>query len=293
MEPETTAILTVDFARNTREPARIFRAIGGYLETFALIDEDLLGTIGQTLSAEIILLDVEAGSLRVRLGQILDGVPDDLLAKGEIRPIVGHFLVQAKHAYLRAVGRMDKAQDLGPIVDARAEIVAIANDLGVAGGAEYRAPSTQKIAARLEGLSSAGKDLLDADKVYYTADARTEELDVSVLLDSEALGDLLAARRIENEARMLLKIKRPDFLGKAKWEFRLGSRVITASFAHEDWLDQFRRKEVILRPGDALDARVRAVALYTSDNELIREAHTILEVLSVVPEEPLPRLPGP
>ena len=81
---------------------------------------------------------------------------------------------------------------------------------------------------------------------------------------------------------MLLKVKRPDFLGEAQWDFRHGSNLIKARITDMGWLDEFHARRVVVQPGDALDADVHVFARYTADGELVRATYTVVHVRRVV-----------
>jgi hypothetical protein len=68
---------------------------------------------------------------------------------------------------------------------------------------------------------------------------------------------------------MILVVKRPDFLGDARWEFRHGRLPIEAKILDGGWLADFRNGVAVLKPGDALRAMVRSRVRYGYDGELV------------------------
>jgi hypothetical protein len=84
---------------------------------------------------------------------------------------------------------------------------------------------------------------------------------------------------------MNLIVKRPDYLGTSKWDFRHGKVPISASIADSEWLHQFQSRAVDVRPGDALRCLVSIERSYGFDNELIAETHTITKVNGVLQNE--------
>jgi len=80
----------------------------------------------------------------------------------------------------------------------------------------------------------------------------------------ESLEAVLTARTIENHAELLLKIKKPDYLGDSQWELRHGSRNVPAQIEDAAWLHRFQTRQVNVRPGDAIRGRVRIEVMATT-----------------------------
>jgi len=77
---------------------------------------------------------------------------------------------------------------------------------------------------------------------------------------------------------MILKVKKPDFLGESMWEFRFSDHSIEAKFLDFDWLKRFREGSVVLRPGDAIRALVESEFRYNHEGEVIFASHKIVTV---------------
>jgi hypothetical protein len=81
---------------------------------------------------------------------------------------------------------------------------------------------------------------------------------------------------------MILTVKRPDYLGTSKWDFKLGKRAVSARIEHADFLSEFQHRQQNVRPGDALKCMVAVDMRYGFDNELISETYVVTEVLEVL-----------
>ncbi len=97
-----------------------------------------------------------------------------------------------------------------------------------------------------------------------------------------SIEDLLTAETLSSVSEMFLKIKKPDYLGDSKWEFRHGKSPINAGILDNNWLLRFRNREFALMPGDSLKARVRTEVKYDYDREVSAVNYFITEVLEVV-----------
>ncbi|MGA2296467.1 MAG: hypothetical protein ABSG15_02850 [FCB group bacterium] len=100
--------------------------------------------------------------------------------------------------------------------------------------------------------------------------------------DFAQISDLLAAETIISENDMILKIKKPDYLGDSKWEFRHENKPIPAKMLDESWLSDFHNRKITLKPGDSIRAKVRIEVAYDYDNEVASTNYYILEVIKVI-----------
>jgi len=99
----------------------------------------------------------------------------------------------------------------------------------------------------------------------------------------DSIEKLLTEETITNTSELILKVKKPDYLGESRWEFRHGTSTITAKVLDEQWLKQFQNRQIDIRPGDSLRAKVEISAKYGYDKEVVSVSHTILDVLEVLP----------
>jgi hypothetical protein len=91
---------------------------------------------------------------------------------------------------------------------------------------------------------------------------------------------------------LILKVKKPDYLGESMWDMKHENRTIKAKITDEGWLMDFQRREVDVRPGDALRAKVRMETKYGYDGEVVGIYYTIIEVVEVIgSSSDAPRLP--
>ena len=85
---------------------------------------------------------------------------------------------------------------------------------------------------------------------------------------------------------MILKVKKPDFLGNSMWEFNHEGHPISASILDQGWLADFREHGLGVRPGVALRALVRVEASYDDDSEALPARYAVLKVYEVIPPKP-------
>ena len=69
-----------------------------------------------------------------------------------------------------------------------------------------------------------------------------ENPNLAFSFEAESIEDLLTSEIITSTSEMILKIKKPDYLGDSKWEFRHRRETINARIIDNDWLAQFRNR---------------------------------------------------
>ena len=105
---------------------------------------------------------------------------------------------------------------------------------------------------------------------------------LSLKISPDALRDLLIKERLSNDSELILKVKRPDYLGDSMWDFKLGDHPIQAKIVDRDWLKGFQEREIDVRPGDAIRAIVRQTIYYGYDAEVVYEHHEVLRIMNVI-----------
>lgn len=95
---------------------------------------------------------------------------------------------------------------------------------------------------------------------------------------------LLQARRLVNHsADMIFLVEMPDYQGSGEWRLKHGGTRTTAIAEPGTLLDKFYRRELDIRPGDALRCKVDFETSYGPDHEVLAERYRIVEILEVLP----------
>lgn len=91
---------------------------------------------------------------------------------------------------------------------------------------------------------------------------------------------------------MLLKVKKPDYLGDSMWDFRHGTSVIYASVLDKEWLEKFQSRNLDIRPQDSIRVRMEISHRYDQNGDLIATHYNILKVVDVLfaPDQSQPNM---
>jgi hypothetical protein len=140
----------------------------------------------------------------------------------------------------------------------------------------------------MQAISSSVAFLDKEDKAVYVSNIGQAEFNLNFRLTPEVVEDLVTKSTLPSEGEMILRIKKPDFLGESMWDFRHGNTPIQATIEDKDWLKTYQSRLIDIRPQDAIKALVRTIRKYDYKDELIVEHFTVVKIVNVIsgPEQP-------
>ena len=273
--------LTVEFQKQTENPQRVFRAVAAMIQALQELDRTLCAAVDSQIEPTMMLEDIEAGSIKAWLGNQLHRVDDTGLRELDWKPLVGKYLVRAKYAVIRW---SNKEGGEGGVLGLAREIRAIALETDVRHIPDYAPPSIPELADGVRKIDDAKAMLLPSDKMSFEAVGQdVVDFNLSMRWTPEELADFSVKETTKFEKMpMRLIVKRPDYLGKAKWDFRHGKKPIIARIEDASWLAAFQARHIDVRPGDALRCLVTIEHKYGFDNELFAEDYIVTKVEEVL-----------
>ncbi len=164
----------------------------------------------------------------------------------------------------------------------------LAEETGVRKLPFYGELDTKDIANIATNINEAKSFLSDSDSMKYLTQDEEIDFDLSLNIETEKIQDLLTKETMTSEnSKLILVVKKPDYLGFTKWDLKHGNKIISASIKDIGWLDKFQSREIDVRPGDALRCTVKIEIKYGYDNQILSENYFIESVDEVIYE---PRL---
>jgi hypothetical protein len=136
----------------------------------------------------------------------------------------------------------------------------------------YRPVPEGKIVEAIENFGAALAYLATEDSAKLMTPDGEANFNMVLKVSPDSLLDLLIKESLTNESVMILKVKRPDYLGESMWDFKLGEHPLQAKI-----LD----RNVDVRPGDAIRAKVSHTINYGYGAEVVSERYEVMEVLEV------------
>jgi len=277
-------IIKIDFEKGSRDPSRVFTTMSNLIETFQAIDADLAKTIDVSISPVLILEDVETGSLKSYLRNILESIDDNAIKDFDWKKIVGSYLYKAKYKILFFLKDKKQITDRSQIDLLQNDLLLLAEETNVRGLPGYAPIPTNRLLNGIRNISYATKNLTIEDKVEYTIQDGTVSFNKDFKYDSDFIEGLLTKEIISKKTEMVLKVKKPDYLGESMWDFKHGEHAIQAKIIDLDWLKKFQARTFDLRPGDSIRANVEVQVSYGFKSEVIAIHHLIFEVKEIMPD---------
>ncbi len=274
--------ITIDFQKQSESPARVFRAMTGLIEAFQEIDRELVRSVDLKIEPVLLLEDVETGSLKAWLRTQLVTQDDNDIKNLNWKPVVGRYLVKAKYLMVNFLSDKTEISDRAQLQGLQRDLLQAAEETNMKSIPAYAPLAMPKLVTGIEKISTALMPLGRQDSATYITQYNQTNFNLEFNIAPERIEQLLTKESIVNEAEMILKVKRPDYLGDAMWDFRFESRTIQAKVVDEEWLGRFQSREVDVRPGDALRARIQIEVEYGYDGEVVAVHHRILKVISVI-----------
>ena len=143
-------------------------------------------------------------------------------------------------------------------------------------------PSSSELVDAIAAWQKAKGALAAGDSVRIVTNNGSAELDLSKrIADPRTL--LLARKLVNHSADMIFVVEMPDYQASRQWPLKHGDTHTIAYCEPGTLLDKFYRRELDIRPGDALRCKVDFETSYGPDHEVLAERYRIVEILEVLP----------
>ena len=143
-------------------------------------------------------------------------------------------------------------------------------------------PSSAELVNAIAAWQNAKNAVSHGDTVRLITNNGSAELDLSKSIANPRT--LLLARKLVNHsADMIFVVEMPDYQATGQWLLKHGGTRTTALSEPGTLLDKFYRRELDIRPGDALRCRVDVETSYGPDHEVLAERYRIVEIIEDLP----------
>ena len=234
----------------------------------------LAGSVKIQLEAAAVLEEVSKHSfslwLRVRRagdGALLESLDASLLK----------FLARGT---LAIIAWMDGSPTL-QLADLLQAIRVLAWGTSVTTNAQPVLPSSSELVDAVAAWQRAKAGVNVGDTVRIVTNNGSAQLDLSKrIADPRTL--LLARKLVNHSADMIFVVEMPDYQASGQWQLKHGGTRTTAIAEPGTLLDKFYKRELDIRPGDALRCKVDLETSYGPDHEVLAERYRIVEILEVL-----------
>lgn len=269
--------LVVDFKKGSGDPSRVFKTMTGLIESVQSLDNHLSSSLSPNVKTTIVLQDIQVGSLKAKLKNVVEDLPDEALKQAEVRPIIGYFLLRAKHKVI------DWCSDKNEIKQLQSEIKRIATETDIKQIPAYTEPDAESLLIDINDIRNSLTNLEADDYAKLQSDQGVSSFNKKMEISTEIIREYLTREKITSEGEKILKVKKPDYLGYSMWAFRYQNKSVDAKILDDNWLKNFQSKDISVLPGDSIRAIVKEEVSYGYNNEVIGMHFEILQVLEILP----------
>lgn len=281
-QTESDFCIEIKFDKGTENPSRVFKTMSNLIESFQAIDHDLIIPIDSKIEPVLLLEDIESSSLRAWLINKVKNMPDNILKEGEVKKVIGHYLVKAKYIIIKMLDKKDRIESKDDILQIENDILKLAVETNIRKFPAYVPPDTQKLIKGIENITKALSSLSEKDSATYIVGNEKANFNLGFNFLPDEIEDLVTAESIQQSTTEILKVKKPDYLGESMWEFKRGQIAIYAKMSDKEWLSDFQNRKIDVRPGDSIKAQIETIMKYDYDHNLIASRYSIQKVLKVL-----------
>jgi hypothetical protein len=274
--------IKVEFEHGRGNPSRIFRTMAGLIESVQVFDQHLASTVNANIHTRLILQDIKNGSIRSMLKTLIEDIPDDALKQGEFKKVVGHMLFKGKHKLLDWCAKEKEIKERNKLMQLQNEFVQLSQEATLHLLPTCSPIEMDTLLSDIRSIQNALGNLEENDSAALITGDRESQFNKGLVISETVIRDLLVKESIESVGNRILKVKKPDYLGTSKWEFKYSNHVIYAKILDTDWLHKFQSQTVKVCPGDSLRVNVKEATFYGYNNEIILVDYEILEVIDII-----------
>ncbi len=168
------------------------------------------------------------------------------------------------------------------LADLHQAIRVLAWGTSITSSAHPALPSSADLVAAIAAWQKAKAGLGAGSSVRISTNNGSVDLDLGKAI-AEPRALLQARKLVNHSADMIFVVEMPDYQATGQWQLKHGETRTSAYCEPGTLLDKFYRRELDIRPGDALRCRVDFETSYGPDHEVLTERYRIVEILEVLP----------
>lgn len=257
--------------------------MAGLIDATAAYNVALASSLAVSADIDLLLEDVQTGSLKTLLRNVLKMIDKEALRDGDWNKVVGRFLDNGREYLLGKLGEEPLIESPKQLEVMQADLQKIASRTDLIHIPAPRPIPITNILTSIRSVSRATSYLQEDDHAYYTAETHTIEITKKVQVSSELEEALLTREKRQVTVDAILPVKKPDFIGQSKWDLYYSHHPIKAPIEDTDWLASFQAAKQDLNPGDALKAQLEITTSYDHSGQIMGYSFRVLRVFGIVP----------
>ena len=275
--------IEVAFKKGEGDPTRAFRAMTGLIEALQSLDNHLAAAISSTAETQMVLQDIEVGSLKAILRTVIKSTPEEPLKEGNVKAVIEHYLHKARHKVLDWCADRNEIRSREEVQALESDVYKLAKMTDVKMIPAYSPVPAVTLLSDIRKLGDALDNLQEGDSASLFSVQGKSPFNKDLMVSTDAVNKVITRETLVSEGERIVKVKKPDYLGSSKWMVKYGTHLIEAKILDNEWLSQFQGREVILQPQDSLRVLTREEVSYGYDNEIVCTNYSIVKVVAVIP----------
>jgi len=274
--------IEIDFEKGSSEkPSRVFEVMAGLINSVQVLDVGLAQAIDARIRPELLLQEIEVSSLKSWLSNRILDIDDDALKKLDLKRIIGDYLVKAKYRILKRLKDRDSLDERN-VKELQDELQNLAQETNVRKIPSYGVVKRRVLAEFWIKTSESTAVLGERDIAKYISAPGEVLLPRGYFISEEIKEEILTKEISTCENVLMLKVKKPDYLGQSRWLFHHEGHPIEASIEDKEWLAAFQSRNIIVCPGDSLKARLKTEIMRGYDREDVSVRYYVTKVIDVI-----------
>jgi len=282
--------IVIYFNPGKGDPARVFKTMSGLIESFQIMDRHLVSMIDVSLKADLVLENVEKGSIKATIRNIVKGIPDEALKNGEGKKIVGYFMHGAKYKILDWCNDRDEISGWEELKLLRDELEQLKEEVKIYGFSRTTTIPVEYLLNDILRIQESLQNLLNEDKAVYGYDTKSIRLKQDLKIPSKVILDILALDTFKETNKKILKVVKTDYERQSMWKFLLDGKVIEAKIAIPEWVEQFQSRRVIVEPGDLIKVLLYEAISYGFEGDIVHSYYEVEKVFNVIKPYSQPKI---
>jgi hypothetical protein len=266
-----------------KNPSQAFGQLAKMYEKVYAIDQHILYNILPQAKIDYELTEIEFSSIKSKVVQIIKNVPDDFL-KDILNPSawLGHVLVFVKHRLLKAVEKNEVQSKL----DLERLTSEINNKIKEARSSSNMIFEVNNyyVLNTINEIGTEGKRLKNSEFIEYKSQSGKARISNRSSVNMPKLLFELGDQQIEQKRIEILKIKSLDLLSdRTKWKLMRMGKAIDVKILHQEWLDKYHNREIVIQSGDYLKLELKITYTTSPGNLKPTVTYEALKILEVIP----------
>lgn len=281
LEPNEFEVI-IEFRASEGDPSRVFKSMSGLVDSLSLLDRHLISMVDTALVANLVLDEVSAGSLKAKFKSVIEDIPDEALKNVEWKSIIGHFLLKAKYLIVNWCSKREAIKSRDDVMTLEGELMEAAEEADVKALPAYASIGPEQLLGDIRHVQNALEYLDVDDSAIYRSRAGRARFNRKLVLSDDMVQAVLTRDVLNSERIRILKVKKPDYLGKSMWVFQHEHHAIDAAVLDTHWVTRFQAREIDVRPGDSLKVQVKERVSYGYKGEVVHRHYEITSVIEVI-----------